>query len=155
MFDFFDDDLSDELAPAAAHSTDKGSPVASATAVYRIEMPDGCGPWCGGPNSNRDWDEKLEDWGCADLAEKNGEQMGETEQAFRAAHGHAAYGCDSLDALKKWFPAPARKFLATKGATVKHYEIAAGDYIERVGNGEVVFNWTTAKIVATLDLATI
>lgn len=131
-----------------------GEPVTVPTYVYRIEMPNGMGPF----NSGLGRPSEIYDAICngclgkCDALAEN-EQMGVTEAAFRAAHGHADYGCDSIDAIHNWFPEPARKYLAKKwGAKLMKYEVAPGQYLMQVENGEIVFDMHSAKVVDALDL---
>lgn len=131
-----------------------GKPVSKPTRVYRVEMPGGGGPFnysshvydviCSGkPGFN-----------CDHLAALNHEQMDLTSAAFRAAHGHAEYACDSLASLGNWFPRPARVYLKRLGAKIAVYEVQVGDSIAVVGQGEVIFSKPDAVPVTVLDVVT-
>lgn len=144
---------------------DIGKPCTHPVKVYRVEMPNGRGPYNSGLGHGSEIYTRLASnrrthgqtcWDCTHLAGENHEQMGITERAFRNAHGHASYGCDTLDALKNWFPEGARQYLRDEwSATVIEYEVQKGDYLLTVGNGEVIFNRTTAKEITRLDPVTL
>jgi hypothetical protein len=148
-------DLLDDRPFAAAN--DPGKPVEQPTTVYRVEMPNGNGPYNSGLPNARDIYKAIAnpfhpEMDCVRLANQNHENINQTGSQFRAEHGHADYGCDSLDAVKAWFPIKAREFLAGLGGSVVEYELAVGDPLLGVGNGEVIFNRHTAKRVRSLGL---
>jgi hypothetical protein len=133
---------------------DKGHRVSKPTRVYRVEMPNGIGPFnyskevyaviCSGkPGFN-----------CDHLADVNHEQMDVTSAAFRQAHGHAEYACDSIASLNRWFPLPARRYLKTLGAKIAVYEVPKGGFLAVVGSGEVIFSKCDSKPVDLLDVET-
>lgn len=137
-----------------------GAAVEEPTVLYRIEMPNGHGPYNSGlPNQEQIY-EKIcgggPGWDCAKLAgpEFNNEQMGLTEDDFRTAHGDCFYACESLDAIGSWFPTPARVYLKTLGAIVVAYEVPAGAPVAAVGHGEVLFSKAVSKLHARLDAET-
>lgn len=136
----------------------EGEPVEAPTPVYRVEMPSGRGPFNdeATEHEHRRIYETLASMCTTVLADPdhNHEQMGVTEAAFKAAHGHAAYGCDSMASLNRWFPRPAREFIKSLGGKIVHYEVQPGDYIYRVGQGEVVFSKPAARLIAHIDLVT-
>jgi hypothetical protein len=155
----------------SVNQADTGQPVAHPTLVYRVEMPNGRGPYnsgldgddhtiydriCGASNDGPLYNERGErQWDCASLARENNEQMGITEAAFKEAHGHAAYACDSLQAIASWFPTGAREYLRDNwDARLLVYEVPVGGYLATVGNGEVLFSRPAARVVDTLDLVT-
>jgi len=138
-----------------------GEPVKEPTHVYRIEMPTGYGPFNSGlPNSHEIYEDLTRDepgWpgyllrNCPSMKR---EQMGVTEQAFREAHGHAAYGCIDLKSMNTWFPRPAREYLQPLGAKIICYCLQPGDYLLCLteSEGEIVFNPKSATIVETIDV---
>lgn len=134
-----------------------GVTVDKPTAVYRIEMSDGVGPYTSQVGNQKARYAKLcskTGWDCARLARENNEQMGITESAFRTAHGHAAYACPTLEAIDKWFPEDARRYLAKNGAKLVQYIIPVGGFIQTVSENEVIFSRPDSRRVATLDMVT-
>jgi hypothetical protein len=135
----------------------KGKPIPAPTKVYRVEMPNGNGPYNSDlPNAREIYeticDTETPGMGCARLAKANHEKMGVTEREFLDAHGEAFYGCDSLKSLRKWFRGAARKYLAGYGATIVVYELPEGSPVEKVGRGEVIFARSLGRKVATLPV---
>ena len=134
-----------------------GKPVTEVTTVFRVEMPNGRGPYNSDlPNGHEIYEKiaNLKDPGynCVRLAAANNEQMGVTEQKFLNTHGNADYGCDSLAAIRDWFPDKARKFLAKHDAKLVEYKVPVGGFVEVVGHGEVLFDKTKAERVSDYDL---
>lgn len=127
---------------------DKGTPVPEPTRVYRVELPDGRGPF------NSQWVDNskifrfYEGKGIGD----RGEQMGVTERAFDEAHGDAAYGVADLEAARHWFPEPAREVISENEGYLWEFEIPKGGYIMRLAQGEVVFSRKEARRIRKLDL---
>jgi hypothetical protein len=145
------------LKMMGAKSFGVGKPVEAPFSVFRVEMPNGNGPFDSElPNSHEIYEHiavAKPGFDCARFAGENHEHMAYSGNAFRAAHdGHANYGCDSLDAIKQWFPDKARKYLAGLGAKIVQYEVPAGESIVREGHGEVVFNRHAAKVVGEQPL---
>jgi hypothetical protein len=150
----------------AAHSDDTGNKVSKDTTIYRVEMPTGRGPYNSGLEEQNEIYERICShashnkkkepcWDCAKLASKNHEKMGITEHAFKKAHGHAAYACDSLEAVSNWFEQGAREYLRDQWqAKIVVYVIPKGEYMMTVGNGEVVFSKPACKRIKELDLVT-
>lgn len=134
-----------------------GKPVSKAVTVYRVEMPNGNGPYNSGLPNARAIYEKLcapnPGYDCAFLANVNREICGASDQSFYLRHGDASYCCDSLASLYRWFPLPARKYLKEQGAKIRVYEIPVGEYLAKCGNGECLFNKTTANLVDELSIA--
>jgi len=134
----------------------RGQPVEKPVRVYRIELPNGNGPFNSDlPNAHEIYEEisKPEPgFDCSHLARLNHEQMGVTEEEFQEAHGPAAYACEDLKALRKWFPDPARDYLAQYGARVVVYEVPAGAHLAKIGHGEVLIARNECRRVETLDL---
>jgi hypothetical protein len=141
---------------------DKGKPVTKPTIVYRVEFPDGHGPY----NSHKADARKIYEvlcgtgpmhpgFNCAQLARVNHEQCGITENAFQHAHGEADYGCLTLKAIGNWFCEDARKYLHGLGVKLNEYEVPKGGYLARLGSGEVLFARSKAKHVRELDLVTL
>lgn len=134
---------------------DEGQPAEQPTRLYRIEFPNGRGPF----NSVREdakviYDrlaEPVPGFDCTRLAK--GEQCGLTEGRFYRAHGDACYACDSLDALHHWFPDAARRYLADLGAKLIEYVVPTGAPLLPIHNGEVVFDRRSAHRVAEGALA--
>jgi hypothetical protein len=162
MFD--DDDFADmdagslmAMMVTGIEPLGKGSPVKEPTFVYRVEMPNGNGPF----NSHMGDSHKIYDaicnpdkgWDCSRLAK--GEQMGVTEFEFRKAHGHADYGCASLEALQNWFPKPAREYLNKYSAHCVVYRLEKGQHLLPTQNGEVIFDKHSATRVGVLDIITL
>lgn len=145
--------LATGIAPAG-----EGEPVEQPTRVFRVEMPNGYGPY----NSGLDGDtgeiyrvicSKKPGYGCANMARLNHEQMGITEDEFLQAHGKAHYGCDSIKSVENWFGNKAREYLRDEwGAKLIEYEIPEGEYLLTVGHGEIIFNRDTSKRVCEYDL---
>jgi hypothetical protein len=132
-----------------------GHPVSKPVRVFRLEMANGNGPYNSGlPNSHEIY-EKICDcdpgFFCVRNAILNREQCGVTDRAFHEAHGHSNYACDSLESLKDWFPDKAREYLAQFGAKIVEYEIPVGEYMEKVGCGEVIFNRHKCRKLRELD----
>lgn len=140
-----------------------GSPVDEDTIVYRIEMPNGRGPYnskiddeiyhrlCNPVGIN---EQGQECWDCISLAAKNNEQCGITDQDFEEAHGSAVYACDSLQAIENWFPKGAREYLSGFGAKIVVFKIPKGQPIAVVGHGEIIMSKITAIEVDRLDVVT-
>lgn len=134
----------------------RGHKLAKPTRVYRVEFPNGAGPY----NSRRPDGEDIYDticapaegFNCARNAGLNREQMGVTERDFADAHGDAAYACDGLESLHDWFPDKARAYLAGLGCHGAVYEVPAGGHLATIGRGEVLFSRDEAKRVETFAL---
>jgi hypothetical protein len=136
---------------------DAGHSVAKPTNVYRIEMPNGYGPYngCGDTQEeNLKAYHELDRDGCVRLAKLNHEQMDYTDEPFREAHGPCLYACDSLASLFDWFPLKARTFLNRYSARIVVYQVPAGGHIASVGHGEVIIAKREARKVQTLDILT-
>jgi hypothetical protein len=135
-----------------------GRPVKKPTSVFRIEMPNGRGPYNSGLPNGRDIYDHItqpkDGYDCAYLAGTLHEQMGITEHQFRLEHGHAAYACDSLKSLGKWFHERARKYLNKLGASIVEYQIPVGGYLEKTGHGEIIFNKHECKRIRKLNIVT-
>jgi hypothetical protein len=149
--------LDDEFKPTKICGI--GKRLDKPTTVYRIEMPNGKGPYNSGlPNSEEIyWTicKPEPGYDCAKFATMTNEQCGVTEKAFYDAHGSAEYGCSSLKALTDWFGKPAREYLKSFGAKVMVYEVQPNDYLLSLPHGEVVFNKLLAEHRGTLDLVTL
>lgn len=125
-----------------------GHPVNQPTDVFRIELPNGNGPFNTDlPNNRSHYDHLTQPnpgWPGYILTVNRDafhEQMGITEAEFGRVHGDACYGCDSLAAVNSWFPPPARDYLSSYGAKIIRYQLAPGDYILPMDiAGEVIFN---------------
>lgn len=146
MFDIlFDDDEETYLGEG-----DTGTPVTQITKVYRVEMPNGNGPYNSGlPNSEEIyW--TITRFGCCRLAEH--EQFNHTSGAFFEAHGDASYGCETLRAIHNWFPEPARRYLTQYDCKIIVYELDIGQPLLKLEHGEVVFNRKAARRVDTMEL---
>ena len=138
--------------------------------VYRVEMPNGKGPYnsemgpmggkyiyarlCMGALGTRALGEPC--WDCSRLARENDETMDEVAADFHARFGHANFGCDSLGAIRAWFPDAPRRYLRDDwGARLIEYQVPAGQHLRTLANGEVVFSAPDAAKVGTLDLVTL
>lgn len=141
----------------AACAGDTGTKTDAAMLVYRVEMPNGRGPY----NSGLGAPDEIYDvicatkrgYDCARNASLNGEQMGVTEQAFFEARGDAEYACESIEAIRDWFPTPARRYLAKRwNARLHIYEVPCGGYVLKPGRGEVIFSRKDARPVKVVDL---
>jgi hypothetical protein len=136
----------------------KGTPVKKPTTVFRIEMPNGRGPYNSGlPNEHEIYEMICGDNGpdldCVRLAKKNFEKCGITDRAFKDAHGRGtAYGCDSMKSLHEWFPIKAREYLHGFGARVIEYQLPVGAPLAKVGHGEIIFDRLHSKRVREFDL---
>jgi hypothetical protein len=136
-----------------------GKPVKAPLTVYRVEMPDGHGPYNSHlPNAKAIYDKlcgtspKHPGFNCAQLARKNREQCGLSDHAFVQAHGEGDYGCLTIEAIEDWFPLGARRYLRTLSAQLIEYEVPKGGYVAELGSGEVLFVRSKAKRVRALDL---
>lgn len=136
---------------------DAGHPVDQPMRVFRVEMPDGLGPFNSLVPDGREVGLRIcreePGFNCCALAHENHERMDITDHAFHKAHGHADYACDSLQGVKRWFKKPAREYLAKHGARIVEYEIPVGGYVAVIGNNEVIFNRFEGKKVAEHDIA--
>lgn len=151
--------LCDEMDRLGPKDFGTGNPVKSPTTVYRVEMPNGNGPYNSGlPNSMEiyrflcNYDQPFN---CAYLANLNREACGVSDHRFYKAHGDASYCCDSMDSIYRWFPLAARKYLAKYGAKIVQYRIPTGEPLAICGNGECVFNKKTAKRICELPITTV
>lgn len=163
---FYDNglDFTDLLRALVIESDDriarsnKGEQVTVPTSVYRVEMASGRGPFNDEATEakHREVYDNLARMCATVMADPdhNHEQMGVTEQGFKKAHGHAAYGVDSMTSLNLWFPRPAREYIKSLGGKIVHYEIPVGGYIFRVGQGEVIFSKPASRRVAEFDIVT-
>jgi hypothetical protein len=129
-----------------------GKPVKEPVKVFRIEMPNGNGPYNSGLPNAKEIYERLclpEPYGffCVRNAIMNCEDMNTSANAFRSTHGHAHYGCDSIKSLHDWFPEGAREYLADYDARTVEYEIPVGEYMLEMGSGEIVFNRYACRVV--------
>lgn len=142
--------------------------LAAPVTVYRVEMPNGNGPYnsdlpaaeeiyarlCFGERGTRLLGATC--WNCADLAVANNETMDNAAADFHHRFGHANFACDSLDAIKAWFPEGARRYLRDEwGARLIVYTVPAGQHLRTLANGEVVFSKPDATRTGTLDLVTL
>lgn len=157
--DIFETYLEDRVRDDPPLNAGIGQPVTAPTTVFRVEFPNGNGPYNSGlPNAHEIYealaDYEAPEMNCVWLAAKNHENMNVTGHAFREAHGHADYGCDSVEALNRWFPIKARKYLAEQGAGLIEYEIPVGGFLAKTGLGEVIFDRHAATKVQTLNLVT-
>lgn len=166
MIDVLGGLLTDLMVESDPHHNDIGKPVESPLTIYRVEMPNGRGPYNSGLGKGQEIYDRLcsthghnwkgqQCWDCSELAAENHEQMGITEKAFKEKHGHAAYGCTSLEAIGNWFPKGARQYLRDNWhAKIVVYALPKGKYAMFTGHGEVVFSKPEARQTRTLDLVT-
>jgi hypothetical protein len=164
-------ELLDLLSMLLAHDDrdirkgEKGEPLSAPTTVYRIEMPDGSGPfnWASCPSESLrraiydTLTRPLPGWPGEMLRTNEAmhhEQMGVTETAFKEAYGHAAYACRDLASLATWFPRPSREYIATFGGKVVAYHLPEGAPILPLydSEGELVFSRPTAIKVEHHDI---
>src|SRR4051812_41770415 len=112
------DDLIEQLfgGPPPFRDYGPGRPVHEPTEVFRVELPNGRGPFNSGlPNAHEIYDRI----GTEHLERDNGGQCGLSDHEFAEAHdGEAEYGCDSLESLALWFPKGCRAYLKRLGARV-------------------------------------
>jgi len=159
--DFDNDDVSvleqliSEMFSPVLGEGDIGQPVTRATSVFRIEMPNGHGPFNSGLGNEMEIYETLANLHCADFARDTNEQCGRTEAAFHEAHGDAEYACKSMYWLKKWFNPASRQYLVQYNAVLKEYSVLPGDCILEIANGEVVFSRKDAQLIATYELTSL
>lgn len=151
------------MAFFALQPDDEGTPLPAPTRVFRIEFPNGCGPFnsCGINPANRAaydralalYDQLCAPGYCFKMLKNYRGKMGITEEPFRAAHGEAAYGCRNLSSVREWFPLPARKLLANHGARLLAFNLPAGAPLLDTNNcGEVVFARSSATTYEVWDL---
>lgn len=144
--------------PARIAMGDAGAPVKKPVRVFRLEMPNGNGPYNSGLPDERDIYLKLclpDECGgfdCARLARECGEQMGITEKEFLDAHGHANYGCLKVEDIYAWFSDNARRYLSKYDAKIVEYEIPVGGHLLKVHDKEVIFNRHECRKVAEYDI---
>lgn len=137
-----------------------GEPVSAPTRVYRVELPNGNGPFNTGlPEHRIIYDDLVKNekgwpgWLLYNCPAMRREQMGITERAFKETHGAAFYGCRDLRSVATWFPPPSRQYLAKYSAEILCYELPAGSYLLQLDSeGEVVFNKFEAKVVERLPI---
>lgn len=140
-----------------------GVPLAEPLIAYRVEMPDGRGPFNSASTCRRmnhevfmtlvQQNEGWPGWIFVTEPKAKCEKMGVTEDAFREAHGHAYYGCNSVKSINTWFPRPAREYLCPLGAKIVAYHLPAGSpVIELDVAGEIIFNPKDASKVEHLPL---
>lgn len=150
------DRILEELETVGIRYGDEGRPVPKDTTIYRIEMPNGEGPYNSGlPNAKEIYETICSPepgYFCVKNAILNRERCGITEREFYEAHGDAAYGCDSIECLKDWFPDKAREYLAKQGAKVVEYKLPKGTYMLTLPRGERVFARPSAKRVGVMDV---
>lgn len=136
-----------------------GRKVTKAKRIFRIEMPNGHGPYNSElPNAHEIYEticKPVRGYDCSKYARLTNEQCGVSDEAFARKHGMAAYACDSMESLKLWFGDKARAYLATFGAKVIEYEIPAGQYIAKASNGEIIFNRNTSNRIKEYDLVSL
>lgn len=137
-----------------------GKPISRPRTVFRIELPNGRGPYNTGRADQQETYKAICNGGkgfnCAALARKNREQCGYTDRAFYRAHnGQMRYACDSLSAVKEWFAEPSRRYLREKlQAELAVYRLPVGTDVLEVGNGEIIFDPRPAKKIASKDVVT-
>jgi hypothetical protein len=135
---------------------DAGHPVIEPTRVFRVEMPNGHGPFDCSTMEGMEVAYTIcstePGFDCCANAALNHEHMDITDYAFHKAHDHADYACESIDGVKSWFHMPAREFLAKHGAKIVEYEIPVGGSIAVIGHDEVIFNRFEATPVARYDI---
>jgi hypothetical protein len=135
-----------------------GEPLPAPADVYRVEMPDGRGPFISRGQRKVIYEEltkPVEGWPGYLLLDPRfqREQAGITEKAFNDAHGAARYGCACLASVNTWFPPPSRSYLASLGAKIVHYQLPAGSYLlDLDAAGEVIFSVAQAKKVDELPV---
>ena len=142
--------------PPAACRWNTGEVLDAPRGVFRVEMPNGKGPFNAFPDDRAAGDkiyEVLARYGADRRAVENNERMGLTGTGFFREHGGAHYGFASLAAVADWFVEDARRYLRDRwGASLVEYEVPAGESVLEVGHGEVIFNKSRAKRVAEHDL---
>lgn len=129
-----------------------GDPVTTPVDVFRIEMPDGHGPF-----NSTIWPDRIRayEYLTRDEAGWPGhmmsidpavgrEAMGISDAKFSWKHGHIAYGCDSLEHLLTWFPPPSREYLAKHGGKIVRYTVPVGQQVLRMSAGQICFVKHTA-----------
>jgi hypothetical protein len=138
---------------------DKGKRISAPLTVYRVELPNGHGPYNSGrPDAEKIYEKlcgtspKHPGFDCARLARMDHEKCGITDYAFSQAHGEADYGCLTLEAIGDWFSLEARRYLRTLSAQLIEYEVPKGGYVSKLGHGEVLFVRDKAKRVRALDV---
>lgn len=140
-----------------------GEPLKEPLIAYRMEMPDGRGPFNSkvtGREGNREifmtlvqQNEGWPGWIFVTEPKAKCERMGVTENAFYKAHGNAAYGCNSIQSINTWFPRPSRELLCPLGAKIVAYHLPVGSpVIELDVAGEIIFNPKDASKVEHLPL---
>lgn len=136
-----------------AKMDDLGDTVSEPTTVFRVEMPNGKGPYNSGlDNGTHEIYDFLDANGAVEPARRNNESMSMTGRAFHRAFGKAHYGLDSTAAVQHWFNWKVRHYLRDYGAELVEYEVQPGQNILPVGEGEVIFNKHLAKRVSSYDL---
>jgi hypothetical protein len=118
-----------------------------ATLVYRVEDPDGTGPY-----------QLLNRLPLLDKLLERHNHLSRTPQpcwdGFSYNDAHPSYwhrfGFVDLRSLKTWFNAVERSLLAAEGCVIRVYNVGEIDWIGR--SGQLYFNRGRAVPVATLNL---
>lgn len=158
MANDFDDFMRDfaSMLGMAYRDYGPGESVAARTKVYRVEMPNGHGPFNSGLRNAEAIYQHIcsgePGFTCDRLERANGAQMGLSDHAFEEANGECEYGCETVRDVCLWFPRGSREYLDGLGARCVVYEVQPGDRIARCGNGEVLFCLHRAKRTTELRL---
>lgn len=138
---------------------DEGELLAAPRSVFRVEMPNGKGPFNPGRSFKakygfygNEWYDFLHDQGADKPAGRSGSRMGVTGAKFYAMNGAAHYGFDNPAGAQHWFNRPARKFLHRYGGALIEYEVQPGERVLETGEHEVIFNKDRARRVGEFDL---
>lgn len=138
---------------------EEGEALSAPRSVFRVEMPNGKGPFNPGESFRRkhgfygtEWYDYLHDQGADKPADKSGSRMGLTGAAFYVANGAAHYGFDNPQGVKHWFNLKAREFLAKYGGKIVEYQVQPGERVLETGEHEVIFNKDRARRTGEFDL---